>query len=341
MVKANTLSRWFGWVSLVVGPLAVFAVFLLLVKTNPLDTYWAMLKSTVGDSYGLGEVAVRAAPLILTALATALPARARLINVGGEGQLAVGALATAAMAMLLGDHLPQAPTLILLGLAGMIGGAAWAGLAGVLRVKLKLNETICTLLLNYIAFLFVGYMVHGLLKDPASFNWPFSPPLADAARFPTLPHSRVHLGILIAPIVAGLVWYFTSRTYWGLRLRVVGGNPEAARRAGLNVERIQLLTMLVGGMLAGLAGMIVVAGVEGRLRPATGVGFGYVGFLAAWMVNHDPLWLIGSAILLAMITVSGDALQITAGLPASSVNILMALVLLGVLARFYQEKKSA
>jgi len=340
MFKTNALPRLLGWTSLALGPLAVFAIFLLMVKTNPLETYWDMLRSTIGNTYGLGEVAVRAAPLILTALAAMVPARARLINVGGEGQLAVGALTTAAMAMVLGDRWPQAPTLILLALAGMAGGAAWAGLAGVLRVKLKLNETICTLLLNYIAFLFVGYIVHGLLKDPESFNWPFSPPLADVARFPTLPHSRVHLGILIAPLVAGLVWYFTARTYWGLRLRVVGGNPEAARRAGLNVERIQLITMLVGGMLAGLAGMIVVAGVEGRLRPATGVGFGYVGFLAAWMVNQHPLWLIGSSILLAIITVSGDSLQITAGLPASSVNILMALVLLGVLARFYQEKKS-
>jgi general nucleoside transport system permease protein len=340
MLKARAFPRLIGWVSLAFGPLAVFAVFLLIVKANPLETYWAMLKSTIGDSYGLGEVAVRAAPLILTALATTLPARARLINVGGEGQLAIGAFATAGMAMVLADRWPQAPTLILLALAGMAGGGAWAGLAGILRVKLKLNETICTLLLNYIAFLFVGYMVHGLLKDPASFNWPFSPPLAAVARFPTLTNSRVHLGILIAPIVAGLVWYFTSRTYWGLRLRVVGGNPEAARRAGLNVERIQLLTMLIGGMLAGLAGMIVVTGVEGRLRPATGVGLGYVGFLAAWMVSHHPLWLIGSSVLLAMITVSGDSLQIMAGLPASSVNILMALVLLGVLARFYRERQS-
>lgn len=340
MLKANSLPRFLGWISLVLGPLAVFAIFLLIVKTNPLEAYAAMLRSTVGDLYGLGEVAVRAAPLILTALAATVPARARLINVGGEGQLAIGALMTAAVAMVLGDRWPQAPTLILLALAGMAGGAAWAGLAGILRVKLKLNETIGTLLLNYIAFLFVGYMVHGLLKDPASFNWPFSPPLAEVARFPTLPLSRVHLGILIAPIVAGLVWYFTTHTYWGLRLRVVGGNPEAARRAGLNVERIQFMTMLVGGMLAGLAGMIVVTGVEGRLRPATGVGLGYVGFLAAWMVSQHPLWLIGSSILLAIITVSGDTLQITSGLPASSVNILMALVLLGVLARFYREKKS-
>jgi general nucleoside transport system permease protein len=320
--------------ALVALPVLLFGVFLIIAGVNPVTTYQAMLKSTLSDAYGLGEVAVRAAPLVLAALATSVPARARLINVGGEGQLAVGALTTTALAVLLADRLPQWLTLLALALAGALGGAAWAGLAGVLRVKFKLNETIATLLFNYVAFLFLGYMVSGPLKDPASFNWPFSPPLVDTARFPTLPGTRVYLGILVAPVVAVVVWYVVSRTYWGLRLKVVGGNVEAARRAGINVGRVQLIAFLFGGALAGLAGMLQVAGVEGRLRPTTGVGFGYVGFLAAWMVSQHPLWLIASAVLLAVIGVSGDSLQISAGLPSSSVNVLMALVLLVVLARW-------
>jgi len=321
------------WLVLILGPLGLFALFLLAVGADPIETYRTMYFSALGDRYGISEVLIRAAPFILTGLAAAVPARVGLINVGAEGQLAVGALGTAAMAVILADAFPGWITIPLLMIAGALGGAAWSGVAGFFRVRMGLNETISTLLLNYVAVLVVGYFVHGLLRDPESFNWPFSPPLVDGARLATIGGTRLHWGVLVAPIAAVLVWFLISRTYWGLHLRVVGGNPNAARRAGLNVGRMQLLMFLLAGALAGLAGMIEVAGIEGRLRPTTGVGYGYVGFLAAWMVSHDPLWLIGSSILLAIIAVSGDALQITAGLPASSVNILMALVLIGVLMR--------
>lgn len=322
------------WLILALGPLVIFALFLLLVGVNPFTTYRMMLQSALGDLYGVSEVLIRATPFMLAGLATAVPARVGLVNVGAEGQLAIGALATATAAMLLGGSLPGLVIIPLLIMAGMIGGALWAGLAGWLRVRMQLNETIATLLLNYVATLTVAYCVHTFLKDPASFNWPFSPPLADQARFMTFGGTRLHWGVVLGPIAAALVWYLVTRTVWGLRMRVVGGNAQAARRAGLNVARIQLLAFLAAGALAGLAGMIEVAGVEGRLRPTTGAGFGYVGFLAAWMVGHHPLWLIASSLLLAVIAVSGDALQISASLPASSVNILMALVLIGVLARF-------
>ena len=330
-----------GWGSVLLGPFLVFGAFLVIVGVNPIETYRVMLDSALGSSYGVGEVAVRAAPYILTALATAIPARVRLVNVGGEGQFAIGALTATAVAIALGAALPQWMTLIVVALAGAGGGILWAGIAGVLRVKMALNETVSTLLLNYIAFLVVGYFVHGLLKDPGSFNWPFSPPFEDAARFPTFGNTRMHLGIFLAPIAAIVVWYLTSKTFWGLRLRVVGGNPEAARRSGINAGRIQLFAIIAGGALAGLAGMIEVSGVEGRLRPMTGVGFGYVGFLAAWMVSHHPLWLIGSSILLAIIATSGSALQISSGLPSSAVSILMALVLLGTLAGYYRKARGS
>ena len=318
---------------LILGPLLIFALFLLLVGANPIETYVAMLSNTLGNMQGIGEVAVRAAPLLLAALATIVPARAGLINVGGEGQLTIGALTSVALGVAIGDQLPMWITLPLLAIAGMVGGLLWAAIAGVLRVRFNLNETICTLLLNYVAFLVVGMFVNGPLKDPASFNWPFSPPLVDSARFPLLGLSRAHWGIFIAPVVAVLVWFVTSKTFIGLRMRVVGGNPEAAKRAGIHVSRVQLMAMLVGGALAGLGGMIQTSGVEGRLLPTTGVGFGYAGFLAAWMAGQHPLWAIGSALLLALIAVSGDTLQLAASLPASSINILTAAVLLTVLAR--------
>ena len=326
----GTLLRW---LLLALGPLAIFALFLLTVGADPWKTYKAMYFSALGDSFGLAEVLIRAAPFILGGLATALPARTRLVNVGAEGQIALGALATTFAAMAIGDRFPAWVTLPALLVAGAAGGALWAGVAGLLRTRMAVNETISTLLLNYVGALVLIFCVHTVLKDPESFNWPFSPPFAEQARWVTIGGTRLHWGVIVAPIAAALVWYFLTRTHWGLHLRVVGGNPEAARRAGFNVERIQLLVFVAAGALAGMAGMLEVAGIEGRLRPTTGVGFGYVGFLAAWMVGQHPLGLIASSLLLAVLAVSGDSLQITARLPASSVNILMAFVLIGILAR--------
>ena len=321
------------WLGLLLGPLAIFALFLLTVGADPLRTFRMMYNSALGDRFGIGEVLLQAAPFALAALATMIPAKVRLVNVGAEGQLTIGALTTTFAAVALSDALPAYLTIPILVLAGAAGGAFWSFTAGILRVRFKLNETISTLLLNYVAILVLGYFVHGILRDPDSFNWPFSPPFAEPARLATIGGTRLHWGVILAPIAAILVWYLLSRTFVGLRLRVVGGNPEAARRAGYNVERIQLWVFIAAGALAGIAGMLEVAGVEGRLRPTTGIGYGYVGFLAAWMVNHHPLWLIGSSLLLAIISVSGDALQIAADLPSSSVNILMAMVLIGVLMR--------
>lgn len=311
-------------------PVLLFSLFLLAAGVLPFDAFGAMAQSAFGSGYGISEVVVRAAPFGLTALATAIPARAGLINVGAEGQLVFGALFAAALATALGDAGMGAIPLLVV--AGAAGGAAWSGAAALLRVKLGVNETISTLLLNYVAYLLVAMVLQGVLKDPASFNWPFSPPLADSLRFPTLFGTRVHLGVILTPLAAAVFAWALARTYWGLNLRVTGGNPVAAQRGGIDVARSYVTVMLLAGALAGLAGVLQVAGVEGRLRPSTGVGFGYAGFLAAWMVNHHPLWLLASALLLSAIAVSGDALQISAGLPAASVNILTALVLLGVLA---------
>lgn len=326
-------SRILQWLGLAFGPFVIFALFLLAVGADPIKTYEMMARSALGDFYGIAEVLLRAAPFVLAALATAIPAQVRLINVGAEGQIAIGALTTTFAAVALGETLPALVTLPILFLAGALGGALWAGVVGLLRMRLNVNETIASLLLNYVAALTVAYFVHGILKDPDSFNWPYSPPLAEQARFVTIGGTRLHWGVLAAPIAAVIAWYVIAKTYWGLNIRVVGGNGEAARRAGLPVERIQLLLFVLAGALAGIAGMLEVAGVEGRLRPTTGVGYGYVGFLAAWMVGQHPLAIIASSILLAILAVSGDALQITAGLPASSVRILMAMVLVGVLAQ--------
>ncbi|WP_082927687.1 ABC transporter permease [Paenibacillus oryzisoli] len=317
----------------VIAPLLAFAIFLLASGVNPIMLYGTMLRSTFGDMYGFGEVVIKATPFILTALAAALPAKAGMINVGGEGQLAIGALTVTAVGVYLLPSVPGWIGVPILVIVGALGGACWAAIAAVGKVKGKMNETITTLLLNYVAYFTIGFFVHSLLKDPASFNWPFSKELAGQLRLLTFSSSsRVHFGIGIAFILAAVVWFLITHTRLGFRIRVVGGNVLAARRAGLQDTSIQFWVLIAAGALAGIAGMIEITGIEGRLRPTTGVNYGYLGFLASWMAWNHPLWLVATSFIIGMISVAGNSLEMNSGLPASSVQILMAFVLFAILA---------
>lgn len=277
-------------------------------------------------------VITRATPFILTALAVALPARAGLINVGGEGQLLMGAAGAGAFAFIVGDALPLIAMLPLMMVAGMIGGLLWAGIAAGLKNLFKVNETISTLLLNYVAVLFLGYLIHGALKDKESYGFAIGKPIAEAAKLPQLGATTVHFGIVIAIVATLAVWVLIERSRWGFRAQVVGGNPEAARRGGIPVNKTVLVALMLGGSIAGLAGAIELSGIEFRLQTGMATGFGYIGFLCSWMVAHKAAWIPTGATLLAAISVYGDNLQIDYGLPAASVYILMAAIVLVVLA---------
>jgi general nucleoside transport system permease protein len=278
------------------------------------------------------DTLIRATPLVFTALAVAVPARAGLVNIGGEGQFVLGMVLATYGALKLGDELPALLLLPLLGCLGALGGMLWAGIAASLRVTAGLNEALSTLLLNFVAPLVLAYLVFGPWKDPAKYsNLPQTAEFSDAARLPIYGLTQLHLGIPLALVAAVVVWVILDFTRWGFRARVMGGNPEAARRSGITVPRMLFVALIAGGALAGLGGMIEVTGIESRLRPGIGIGFGYIGFLASWLVGHRPLGIVGAALLLAAISVAGDSLQIDAGLPSTSVYILMALVLLGAL----------
>jgi general nucleoside transport system permease protein len=278
------------------------------------------------------DTLIRATPIVFTGLAVAVPARAGLVNIGGEGQFVLGMVLATAGALKLGDELPAPLLLPLLACLGAFGGFLWAGIAAALRVTAGLNEALSTLLLNFVAPLVLAYLVFGPWKDPATYsNLPQTAEFGEAARLPFYGLTQLHLGIPLALVAAFIVWVILDFTRWGFRVRVLGGNPEAARRSGIPVPRTVFIALVAGGALAGLGGMIEVTGIESRLRPGIGVGFGYIGFLASWLVGHRPLGIVGAALLLAAISVAGDSLQIDAGLPSTSVYILMALVLLAAL----------
>jgi len=222
--------------------------------------------------------------------------------------------------------------MVLMLLAAAFAGAIWAGIAALLRTALKVPEAITTLLLNYVAFDLMLYLIYDMWKDPNGTGQPTSRPLAKGAHLPIIFGSRVHLGIVFAIAAAGLVWLALNRMSWGFRLRVVGGNGEAARRAGLPVNRLMFSAMAAGGALGGIAGMVQFAGAEFSLRQGMTVGLGYIAFLASWLGRHQPFKVVIGSLLLAFLAVGGSSLQIDSELPAATVNVLMALVLLAVLA---------
>ena len=309
----------------------VFGLLLLALSRNPIDSLVTVLGETLGTADGLAEVGVLMIPLTLTALATAVPARVGLINVGGEGQLFLGAWAGTAVAL----HFGVTQTWLMLpamAAAGCFGGGIWAGVAALLRQYREVNEIITTLLLNYVAFLFVNVFVFGPWKDPEGFGYPYTPGFGAAAIFPAIADSRFHLGVVASVLAVAACCLLMYRTRWGFNMRVVGGNVEAARRSGIPVARYFVIAMIAGGGLAGLAGMVEVSGIQHHLRPGISGNLGYLGFLASWLAGHNPMVIVPACFLLALVLVGGDILQITVGLPSAASLILAALVLLFVLA---------
>lgn len=317
------------WAVALAGATVIFGAFVLAKGANPLDAYSSMVQALFTDTSVKG-IALKSAPLILAGLAVAVPAKAGLVNVGGEGQLLLGGICAVGASLALDGSLPGGVTLIVLCLAGALGGALWSALAAVLRLWVGINEAVTTLLLNYLALDLMLYLIYDSWKDANGSGQPVTAPLPVGERFPLLGTSGIHAGILVAVVATAVVWWALRSSRWGFQLRVVGGNPEAARRAGLKVGLLLVSAMAVGGALAGLGGVVQLAGTEFKLRQGFLFSYGYVAFLASWLARHHPVRVATAAVVLAAIAVSGDSLQLDSGLPAATVNVLMALVLLAV-----------
>jgi general nucleoside transport system permease protein len=312
--------------------LAAFTMLLVIADKDPLEAYKDTLYYVFGNSYGFSELVVRIIPVMLTAVAAALPARVGLINVGAEGQLYMGAWLATAGALAF-SNAPAFMLLPLLTVLGFIGGGLWAVIPGVLRTARLVNETISTLLLNYVAPLIVSYFIFGPWRSPESSAYPQSPAFADAARLPTFFHSRIHFGIVFALASLTLYSLVVTRTRFGLDMRAIGGNAEAARRLGIPVTRYMLIVMFVAGGVAGLAGMGEVTAIQGRLVSELSPGYGFIGFLVSWLAGTSPSGIVIMSLLFGLISSVGDILQITQGVPFAVVNILIGVILFVVLGR--------
>ena len=320
--------------------LVVFGLFLLIVGRDPIDSLVTVFRGTLGSKVGMSEVGVRMVPLVLTALATAIPARVGLINVGGEGQLYIGAWAATGVAL----HLGTGQTWLMLPLmaaAGLVGGGLWAGAAVLLRNWRSVNEVITTLLSNYVAILFVNVFVFGAWKNSDGFGYPYTSDFESAAILLAIGGTRLHLGLIMPVLAVAACYLVFARTRWGFNMRAVGGNAEAARRRGIPVGKYLIVAMIVGGALAGLAGMGEVSGIQHHLRPGISNNLGFLGFLASWLAGHNPITIVAACFLLALIFVGGDVLQLSGGLPSAASMILVGLVLFCVLGLRRSERRTA
>ena len=318
----------------------LFGIILLVSGQDPILSYRDLFVSTFGSARGFSEVLVAMTPMLLTALAVALPSRIGLINVGVEGQLYLGAC-FATWGALTFSHWPAWLLLPAMALLGMIGGALWALVPGILRARGLVNETITTLLLNSVAPMIVSFFVFGYWHSPMDTNKTAN--FVAAARLPTLLGTRVDLSLIVGLVLLVLFWFVMKSTRWGLEMRAIGGNPQAALRNGIPYRTYVVAVLCLGGAVAGLAGMSLVSGFYGVLLANFSRGTGFMGFLISWLAGGNPFGIVVTSFAVAMITSGGNLLQLTRDVPYAVVNILLALTLFVVLARpqFTLRKKTA
>lgn len=326
-----------AWLPIAAPVLAVAASLLLcsaliLWSGVPVGrAYTLLLGGAFGSVFGLTETLARATPLILTGLAAAVAFRARFWNIGAEGQLYCGALA----ATWIGTgmvSLPPALMIPLLFAAGALAGAAALLLPALLRLRLKVDEVVTTLLLNFVILLLVSYLLEGPWKDPMSLGWPQAAPIVDEGVLPLLvAKSRLHMGLLPGLAAALLLWAAMRWSVWGYEIRAVGLNPQAAAFFGIPVDLTLLRVALVSGGLAGIAGVGEVAGLKGYLTLDLSPGFGYAGIAVAMLAGLHPLGVVASAVFLAGIYVGADSMSRAVNIPTYIADVLVAASVLAVL----------
>jgi ABC-type uncharacterized transport system permease subunit len=316
----------------VILALVVGGILLLAAGADPIKTYKAMFDGAFGTTYARSEMLVKAIPLMLTGLAVSIAFRMLFWNIGAEGQLVMGTIATAWVPLFLlkDSTLPPGVLLVLMGLAAFIAGALWGLIPAILKAFLRVNEIITTLMLNYVAILLLDYLYTGPWKDKHGYGFPGTASFKEIAALPRLT-GRVHLGIIIAAVAALLIWLVLIRTRWGYEIRVIGENPEAARYAGISLARNILLVMVLSGGLAALAGYGQVAGIAFRLQKGIAVGDGFTAIIIAWLAKLHPVGVLIAAILMAALSVGGDQITITMRLPAAMAGVLQGAILFFVL----------
>jgi len=305
---------------------ALFAFFLLAIGKSPVDFVSYVWRGGFGTAFSFQNTLQRSAPLILTALAVAIPARIGLIMIGGEGALVLGGFVAAAVAIPMIGVVPPLLTLPIMVAFAMIVGAVWVGLAGFLRYARGVNETISSLLLTYIGIAIMNFFVEGVLRDVSNPNKPSTKPLGDAYMVGKIPGTDVHWGFAVGILLCIVLYFLLERTTFGFAARVTGGNFRAALAQGLPVGRLIVACSAIAGACAGLAGFFEVAAIQGRANASLAAGYGFTGILVSFLARHNPLVIPPVAILFGGLVAAGGLIQRRMGLPDATVQVLEGLI---------------
>jgi ABC-type uncharacterized transport system permease subunit len=320
--------------------LLVGAAMLLFLKVNPIEAYKALWEGAFGTGNALAETLVKATPLLLVGLGMCISFRGDVINIGGEGQMIVGALLATWMGLTF-TSLPGWLVIVLALLAGFFGGAVWGGIPGILKAYFRVNEILSTVMMNAIAVQLMNFLLRGSMIDPSQAELaskiPQTARLLEAFHLPRLAPTRLHLGALIAVVLAILVYILLWRTTLGYRIRAVGQNPQASRYAGIKVQRYIVLALLLSGAFSGLAGATQVFGVNYRMiTDGSSSGFtggaGFNGIVAALFGQLHPIWAIPASILFGALLVGANSMQRVVQVPSALITAMNGLVVVFVVS---------
>lgn len=319
--------------------LALFctALILLAFGLNPIRVYYAIVEGSLGTQLRIKQTIIKAVPLTITSLGILVAFKMKFWNIGGEGQIAMGAMAASYVALNYGS-LPKPVLLVLMALAGIVMGGFWAFIPALFKRKFVTNETIFTLMMNYIAIKFVMYLQYGPWMDPNANGFPRVAPFPDNAILPTF--LGVHLGLLIAIVCVILIYFLMTYTKLGYEITVVGESYETARYAGMNIGKIMIVAMLISGGLCGLVGMIQASAVEKTLVAGISGGYGFTAIITAWLARLNAPVTAIVCVLFAMLLQGGAYIQLAMNVPSSVAGIVQGTILFFVLgSEFFLQYK--
>lgn len=310
--------------------LVLFALFLLMIGASPIVVFCYMIEGSVGNWFSIQNTMLMMAPLMLVAFCTVLPAKLGMVVIGGEGALVVGGLASAVTGIALADA-SYALTMLGMFMAAFLAGGIWIGFVGLLKYYKGANETIVSLLMNYIAIALLNHLVEGSLRDPQSLNKPSTYHIGEAKMMGDIPGTDVHYGVLIGIFFILLTYFIYHFTTFGFSVRITGGNKKAARLVGLSLSKIILITCFLAGGISGIAGMVEVTAIHGRANASLIAGFGYTGILISFLARHNPIAVLPVSFLFGALTASNGLIQRRCELPNATMMVLQGIIFLTII----------
>ncbi len=305
---------------------------LSLAFRETFEAYKEMLTWPFANKYGIFSTLMRMVPLAFVGLGLSFAYRMKIWNIGGEGQLYMGALAATWGALyLFKDVTSPVLMIILISILGAAAGGIWALIPALMKAFAKTDEIVVTLMLNYVAIFWVDYLVYGPWKDPKGYGFPGTAPFPDQARLATLFKGEFHVGFFIAVALAIVLYYVYKRTRWGMNSKIVGDNAQAARYSGISIIKYTIIALVVSGAIAGLGGAVQMMGIQHRLQHGFSPGYGYTAIIVAWLAKLNPIAILLVAFLFGGLLVGNDQLQMFYKLPMALISVFQGLVLFSLL----------